>query len=350
MRIVLGNRSSPARHPSEGWPAIGLAVVAGSLAVALAASAQESTSAASAVDRAFQAFWAASNPASAAGRIDAILKTGVSFEDALARVRRGRDHDADVPRGLQVGRHRTFDGVDQEFVFIIPRTYDASRPYQVRFQLHGGIARARPPAVNRVRTDVLPSGVDEILVFPIGWVRALWWSATQVDNLARILDRLKRTYNVDENRVYLTGVSDGGTGVYFMAFRDVTPWASFLPLIGHMAVLAHSVGPRRWRDVSRQRRQQAALCRQYRTGSDVSGARDADLRGTSAQARRQRGVSRVSRTGPFNGVVAERPPGIRVVRARQSTRAAARPDFVADRTSRSVQPRALADHRSAWRR
>jgi hypothetical protein len=252
MRIVLGNRSSSARHPSGGWPAsrsssaqrlsegwraIGFAVVTGSLVVALAASAQESTSTSSAIDRAFRSFWAAPNPASAAGRIDAILKTGVSFEDALTQIRRGRDHDADVPRGLQIGRHRTFDGLEQEYVFIIPKTYDATRPYQVRFQLHGGIARARPLAVNRVRTDVLPSGVDEILVFPIGWVRSLWWSATQVDNLARILDRLKRTYNVDENRVYLTGVSDGGTGVYFMAFRDVTPWSSFLPLIGHMVVL-----------------------------------------------------------------------------------------------------------------
>ena len=51
------------------------------------------------------------------------------------------------------------------------RTYDPTRPYQVRFQLHGGIARARPPAVNRIRVDALPSGVDEIAVFPGGWVR-----------------------------------------------------------------------------------------------------------------------------------------------------------------------------------
>lgn len=215
---------------------IGRAVVAGSLAAALAASAsaQDSTSP---IDRAFNSFWAAPNPASAAERIDAILKTGIAFEDALTRVRRGRDHDADVPRGLHVGRHRTFDGMEHEFVFVVPRTYDPSRPYQVRFQLHGGIARARPPLVNRVRTDALPSGVDEILVFPMGWVRSLWWSATQVDNLARILDRLKRTYNIDENRVYLTGISDGGTGAYFMAFKDPTPWASVLPLLGNMVVL-----------------------------------------------------------------------------------------------------------------
>ena len=232
---VPANRSSLAQRPSEGWRAIGLAVVAGSLAAALVASAQAPTSA---VDRAFRSFWSASTTAGAADRIDPVLKTGVSFEEALTRVRHGRDYDADVPRGLQFGRHRTFDSVEHEFAFVVPDNYDPSRSYQVRFQLHGGIARARPPVVNRIRVDSLPSGVEEISVFPGGWVRSLWWSATQADNLSRILDRLKRTYNIDENRVYLTGTSDGGTGVYFMAFRDPTPWASFLPLIGDMMVLA----------------------------------------------------------------------------------------------------------------
>ena len=210
---------------------IGRAVIA----VALAASAQQA--AVSPVDRAFRAFWSAANTSAAAERIDPILKTGVSFADALTRVRHGRDYDADVPRGLQFGRHRTFDGIDHEYAFVIPKDYDPSRPYQVRFQLHGGIARARAPLVNRIRVDALPSGAEEITVYPGGWVRALWWSATQVDNLARILDHLKRTYNIDENRVYLTGISDGGTGVYYVGFRDATPWASFVPLIGNMVVL-----------------------------------------------------------------------------------------------------------------
>jgi hypothetical protein len=67
----------------------------------------------------------------------------------------------------------------------------------------------------------------------------MWWQASQVDNIRGILDHLKRVYNVDENRVVLTGISDGGTGAYFFAFRDTTPWAGFLPLNGQMMVLAN---------------------------------------------------------------------------------------------------------------
>jgi len=74
-------------------------------------------------------------------------------------------------------------------------------------------------------------------VFPASWDESLWWQASQVENLRGILGDLKRTYNVDENRIAVIGVSDGGTGAYFRAFKDVTPYASFLPFIGHAAVL-----------------------------------------------------------------------------------------------------------------
>ena len=62
---------------------------------------------------------------------------------------------------------------------------------------------------------------------------------------------VKRTYNVDENRVVLSGVSDGGTGVYYMAMRDTTPFASFLPLNGFIMVLKNETAGRRRRSVSR---------------------------------------------------------------------------------------------------
>ena len=45
-------------------------------------------------------------------------------------------------------------------------------------------------------------------------------------------------YNVDENRVVVSGVSDGGTGAYYVAMRETTPFASFLPLNGYWMVLA----------------------------------------------------------------------------------------------------------------
>ena len=79
----------------------------------------------------------------------------------------------------------------------------------------------------------------EIYVLPTSWAEAPWWGDRQLGNLSAILDAVKRTYNVDENRVVVSGVSDGGTGAYYVAMRDTTPFASFLPLNGFMMILAN---------------------------------------------------------------------------------------------------------------
>jgi PDZ domain len=192
-----------------------------------------------AIDRAFQEFWAASNPSTAVKRIDAVVKSGVSFEEALSRLRRGRDYSANVPQGQLQGHHRTSDGVEHLYTYVIPKRYDPTRQYPLRVQLHGGVARVQPPTAERRGVGRLPPNLDEIEAFPAAWVQSLWWQASQVENLPRVVDAIKRVYNVDENRVYLTGISDGGTGAYFVAFRDTTPWSSFLPLIGSMTVLAN---------------------------------------------------------------------------------------------------------------
>ena len=67
-------------------------------------------------------------------------------------------------------------------------------------------------------------------------------------------------YNIDENRVVVSGVSDGGTGAYYVAMRDTTPFASFLPLNGYWMVLAS-------RDIERRRRSSRTTCATSRCSS-----------------------------------------------------------------------------------
>ena len=80
------------------------------------------------------------------------------------------------------------------------------------------------------------------MVVPASWNDAFWWHQNQAESIPAILKALKRFYNVDDNRVTLTGVSDGGTGVYFFVFKQPTHWAAFLPYIGHPGVLRNAQG------------------------------------------------------------------------------------------------------------
>jgi len=163
---------------------------------------------------------------------------GRGFAEAYEQLRRGPDHAREVPTGRIETTREGEDGLEYRYVLIVPEDYDPARRYPVAFYLHGGVGRPDPgPGGGWWRNYDVVTGHDRIAVLPLSWPQAFWWQNSQVENLHAILSTVKRTYNVDENRVYVFGQSDGGTGAYFLAFRDVTPWAAFLPFIGHPAVL-----------------------------------------------------------------------------------------------------------------
>ena len=190
------------------------------------------------IDSSFQKFWAANSPATAARAAEDVLKTGVSFDDALRRLKQGRMYSAEKEGVVELS-NRTSDGVEHFYAVTIPAGYDPARRYQVRFQLHGGVGGRtdnKPRGNGQIGTL---AGVEQIYVIPYAWNDEPWWSDDQVLNLHAIVDALKRRYNIDENRVVVAGVSDGGTGTYYVAMRDTTPYASFLPLNGYIMVLAN---------------------------------------------------------------------------------------------------------------
>src|SRR5262245_36595447 len=180
------------------------------------------------VESAFKQFWDAKNPGDAAKTVNAVASSGVKFDEAYARLKKGRVYAADAPTGV-VRLSRKTPEAEFAYTLDVPPAYDPSRKYQVRFQLHGGIGRPDPAVRGNGSIGSL-AGAEQIYVLPLSWADAPWWGSLQIGNLRAILDSVKRTYNVDENRVVLSGVSDGGTGTYYIAMRDTTPYASFLPL------------------------------------------------------------------------------------------------------------------------
>jgi acetyl esterase/lipase len=214
--------------------------LAGALVVSSRASLlQGQAPAPTAIDAAFQKFWDARSPAEAAKLVDSVVKSGVTYEEALRRLKQGRTY-APQKTGVVMTTNRTDDKVEHYYAVNVPAAYDPARRYQVRFQLHGGVmGRSTNQPRNSGEIGAL-AGAEQFCVIPYGWSEAPWWSDDQVLNLNVIVDTLKRTYNIDENRVVVSGVSDGGTGAYYLAMRDTTPFASFLPLNGFIMVLANA--------------------------------------------------------------------------------------------------------------
>jgi len=198
-------------------------------------------------DAAFENFFAAENPADAAIAADQLVTTGVDFETVYTRLKKGRSY-GDEKRGEYALRWKSKSGPFFNNIVDVPADYDPSIKWQLRVQLHGGVGRpsptfapgataGKPTQPAPARTGNRIEGEKQIYLHPSGWAAAQWWDEEQIDNILRGVDALKRKYNIDESRIYITGISDGGTGVYYMALKEPTLWSSYLPLNGSIAVI-----------------------------------------------------------------------------------------------------------------
>ena len=188
----------------------------------------------------FDTFFAAETPADAQLIADQIAAGGASVDAIYARLKKGRTY-LDEKRGEYSLRWKSKSGPYFNNVVDVPDDYDPAVKSMLRVQLHGGVGRPSPnlqqPGREPGRANNRIAGEKQIYLHPSGWASAQWWDEEQVDNILRSVDTLKRKYNIDESLIYVTGISDGGTGVYYLALKEPNLWSSYLPLNGSLAVL-----------------------------------------------------------------------------------------------------------------
>ena len=193
----------------------------------------------SALDSLLTAFWNANGEGEREGVGRKIAASGATFDDVAQRVKAGRPYGRQKTGRIELPSRAGRVALDN--VVEVPANYDPMRAWPLRVSLHGGVGRQPPgpgdpparPLNNRIASD------GEIVLHPRAWLDSAWWTPPQLENLAKLIDRVKHDYNIDESRVYVTGISDGGTGVYYLAMRYATPWAACIPLNGHPSVIAN---------------------------------------------------------------------------------------------------------------
>jgi dienelactone hydrolase len=190
------------------------------------------------LNAALEAFLSASSSEAAERAVKQLASSGADVDALFAKLREGRAYPEQKTGRIEIPSSDGAGTLDN--VVEVPAEYDPKRRWPVRVSLHGGVGRERPAAGQAPRplTNRIPSQA-EIVIHPRAWLQSAWWTHTAVVNIDRLLDQVKRRYNVDENNVYVTGISDGGTGVWFLAMRASTPWSACLPLNGHPAVIAN---------------------------------------------------------------------------------------------------------------
>jgi phospholipase/carboxylesterase len=107
--------------------------------------------------------------------------------------------------------------------------------------LHGGSGNGRGFLWSWLR-DARSFGAILVAPTAVGNTWALMGDDTDSPNLARILDAVRGRWNIDSDRLLLTGMSDGGTFCYVTGLDNASPFthlapvaSTFHPLMAEMA-------------------------------------------------------------------------------------------------------------------
>ncbi|MCD4818684.1 MAG: PDZ domain-containing protein [Candidatus Cloacimonetes bacterium] len=125
----------------------------------------------------------------------------------------------------------------------ISKKYNVSKETPLIVFLHGGISTKdfvlEKELLEYAQNNVLWNKLKEenyIFLFPTGKMGYTWWEKGGMENIRSQIWLLKQRYNIDDNKIYLTGISDGGSGSYHFALNQPDDFACFLPMIGMLGV------------------------------------------------------------------------------------------------------------------
>jgi phospholipase/carboxylesterase len=156
-------------------------------------------------------------------------------EAKLAALAAGRRDDAGV---FHVGDE---PGARGSFSLYVPEDYSPDRPAPVVFALHGGAGNGRNFLWSWLR-EARSRGAILVAPTAIGETWALMGPDIDTPNLKRMLDQVRSAWAIDETRLLMTGMSDGGTFSYVSGRLSGSPFthlapacASFHPILAQMA-------------------------------------------------------------------------------------------------------------------
>ena len=168
-----------------------------------------------------------------------LVKNNICFDSLYLTLKEGKNYSTNVQKGFFEHNFINKIGIEHPYQVFIPYKYDPKKKYQVRLFLHGGVSSFDMRKVISLlnTSDTAWKSVNSICLFPSSWNLSKWWGYNQYENLSELLHFIKSNYNINENDVYITGVSDGGSGIYYLSNFYQTPFSCFLPFIGGMRML-----------------------------------------------------------------------------------------------------------------
>lgn len=171
-----------------------------------------------------------------ANHVESLLRAGEEGEDVLA-----------AKRGfIWRGYASPYTDRPQLYSIYIPDEYDPEKPWPLVVSLHGGSSNhnvwlalnlgnsvSTKDYYKNYRTSFQPitKPREAIVVAPegLGQIRWRWFGE---EDIFDVIDDVRKNYNINTDKIFLTGLSNGGIGAYMAGLKYAWRFAAILPLSG----------------------------------------------------------------------------------------------------------------------
>jgi pimeloyl-ACP methyl ester carboxylesterase len=145
---------------------------------------------------------------------------------------------------LIIRKTHCIDDVDRPYAVYIPPTYDKRTATPLIVVLHGGVGQRAIPEESKeyAKNHPFTSMAREngwLALYPFGQAGATWWDVVGMANIRNLVRVVKSEYNVDDDRVWMGGFSDGASASFSHAMLAPTDFGAFVALNGFMGVASH---------------------------------------------------------------------------------------------------------------
>ena len=153
------------------------------------------------------------------------LKNAKVSHESVKGLLRQRINPANQKRGLQTGLKFKNNGKEYSYALYHPKTTDTPLPMVIVLHGMGGngdtTASKWAERLNKEFIVVCPS-------YPMG----AWWARPAEDMVLALMDHIQSIYNVDTNRIFLAGLSNGAIGTYTLGMFYPDRFAGLIPIAG----------------------------------------------------------------------------------------------------------------------
>jgi predicted peptidase len=143
-------------------------------------------------------------------------------------------HPTAAPDRQSAEHARVTATYEYDYLRYLPKDYrsGSANRWPLLIFLHGASERGGP--LDNVKRTGLPRLIEEGADYPFIIISPHcppdeWWNLAAVEEL---IGQVAREYRVDPGRIYLTGLSMGGFGVWALAERHPERYAAVIPICG----------------------------------------------------------------------------------------------------------------------